>query len=465
MTQPLLQSSLSEKVTAATTNIDKRIAIALATVAALLLLLVNEAAYWQSKAAMDTLVARASSRITIERLIENVIIAESAQRDFVFSGNESLLGKVGKATAAVASTLADLEQDHATQEAFMAALSRARATIETRLARVGQGVALRRQGRVDEALALVQIVSSMELIQALDNELLAIEDEGRMQRRETVYTSLLIARIGAAAVIALGLLVLLAYMRHGRAVLKHETQVKQAEQTARIELQTEVALQTTELTALTRNLMVNREDERSRLARDLHDDLGALLTSAKLDVARLKTRMVKSAPDSLELLAHLVTTLNACVSLGRNIIENLRPSALENLGLVATLEILTGEFAKMSGIETLCELEPVALDASAELMVYRVVQEALTNITRYANASQVRVSLRAQGDQVLLSVSDNGGGFDTHSKSPAAYGLRGMRFRVEAEGGTLGIISSPGNGTRIVATLTLPLSKGAPELI
>ena len=441
-------------MTTITLKIETRIAIALAALAALLLLLVNEGAYWQSKSAMDTLIEKASSRTAIQRLTQNVINAESAQRDFVLSGKESLLRDVSKANSDVARSLAVLEQDHAGQTPFIAALTRARAKIETRLARVDQAVGLRREGRVDDALALVlPSDSAMALIQSLDDELLAIEDEGRTQRRETVYTSLLIARIGVAIVIALGLLVLLIYMRHSHTVRRHEIQIKQAEQTARVELQTEVALRTTELTDLTRNLMVNREDERSRLARDLHDDLGALLTSAKLDVARLKTRMVKSAPDSLELLAHLVTTLNACVALGRNIIENLRPSALENLGLAATLEILTTEFAKSSGIETRCEIEPVTLSASAELMVYRVVQEALTNISRYARASQVTVSLRAQGDQVQLGVSDNGCGFDTQDRPPSAYGLRGMRFRVEAEGGALSIVSSPNQGTQIVAML------------
>ena len=444
-------------MTSATLKFDKRIAIALATVAALLLLLVNEGAYWQSRAAMDSLIAQGSSRIAIQRLMENAISAEAAQRDFVLSGDERLLRDVGKANSAVAQSFALLAQDRGGQPSFMAALGRARANIETRLARVRQGVAMRRDGRVDDAVALVlQSDSSMELIQSLDNELLALEDEGRTQRRETVYTSILIARVGAMTVIALGLLVLLIYMRHTGAVRKHEIQIKEAEQIARTELQTEVTLRTTELTDLTRYLLVNREDERSRLARNLHDDLGALLTSAKLDVARIKTRMAKSAPESLDLLAHLVTTLNACVALGRNIIENLRPSALENLGLTATLEILTSEFSKTSGIETHCELEPVLLSASAELMVYRVVQEALTNVSRYAKASKVTVRLRAQGNEVQLGVSDNGSGFDTLAKPPSAYGLRGMRFRVEAEGGALSVISSPGHGTQIVATVTLP---------
>lgn len=447
----------------ANVGFDKRIAITLAVLAALLLVLVNEGAYWQSKGAMDTLVAKGSSRIAILKLTENLINAESSQRGYALTGQDSLLSDLAKAKSAMVQSFNELSVDHAEQPQYMDALGRARSKIEGRLALLNQGVALRSEGKVAEAIALVtKNDSTMELIQSLDNELLALEDEARIERHEVVYRSLLVARIGVALAIALGLATLLQFMRQARALRDYQNQLKAVEQTARADLQAEVALRTAELTDLTRYLLVNREDERSRLARNLHDDLGGLLTSAKLDVARIKTRMAKSAPDSLELLAHLVTSLNGCVALGRNIIENLRPSALDNLGLAATLEILTSEFGKTSGIETRCELEPVALSASAELMVYRVVQEALTNIARYAKASQVTVSLRENTHQMQLGVSDNGQGFDTLAKRSSAYGLLGMRFRVEAEGGTLSVVSSPGGGTRILASMKLAPAALAP---
>jgi signal transduction histidine kinase len=435
---------------------DKRMAIALAVLTALVLLIINEAAYWQSKTAMNKLVSMGSSRIAIQRMTENLINAESAQSRFALTGKESLLKDLGNANLAIAESFAQLTQDHAAQAPFMQALARARTKIEARLAQVSQSVALRREGKLDEAMALVmQNDSTMELIQSLDNELLALEDVSRAQRRETVYRSLLISRIGIAALIALGLAVLLLYMREARALRHQQERLKAIEQTKHSDLQAQVTVRTVELTALTRYLLVNREDERSRLARNLHDDLGGLLTSAKLDAARIKTRLVKSAPDSLDLLAHLVTTLNACVALGRNIIENLRPSALDNLGLVATLEILAREFGENSGVETVCELQPVTLTASAELMVYRVVQEALTNISKYAQARQVWITLSTQDTQMHITVRDNGCGFDTQLKPSSAYGLLGMRFRVEAQGGTLTVVSAPGAGTQIHVTLGL----------
>jgi signal transduction histidine kinase len=131
----------------------------------------------------------------------------------------------------------------------------------------------------------------------------------------------------------------------------------------------------------------------------------------------------------------------------------LRPSTLSNLGLVATLEILAREFTEQSGVAVLCDLAPVKLRPATELVVYRVVQEAITNISKYANAQQVWLDLRQVGDEMQVSVRDDGVGFDSTRQRGSAFGLLGMRFRVEAMGGALLLTSTPGQGTRLQVTL------------
>lgn len=263
---------------------------------------------------------------------------------------------------------------------------------------------------------------------------------------------LLLAALAAALLIVS--LVALKMVWRQRSTLKElQQELQRTVQVARDRLETEVLLRTAQLTELTHHLQTAREDERHRLARNLHDDLGALLTSAKLDAARIKPRLLDKAPEALDLLAHLVSTLNSGIALGRSIIEDLRPSALSNLGLVATLEILTREFAENSGLEVHCSLADVELQASAELMIYRMVQEATTNILKYAHASQVWVSLALDHGQVAVSVRDDGVGFDSRVRARSAYGLVGMRFRVEAEDGTLSLVSAPGQGTLISVKL------------
>ena len=187
-------------------------------------------------------------------------------------------------------------------------------------------------------------------------------------------------------------------------------------------------------------------------ASELHDELGSLLTAAKLDVARLKSRLTDS-PDATQRLQHLNDLLNSGIALKRRIIEDLRPSSLSNLGLVASLEILGREFAERSNIEIEMVLEPVVLDESNQLTVYRMVQESLTNISKYAQATEASIVMKNYANHVVVEVSDNGKGFDTQHARPSTHGLAGMRHRVEAAKGKLTISSTSGQGTRLSAVL------------
>lgn len=243
-----------------------------------------------------------------------------------------------------------------------------------------------------------------------------------------------------------------------------QTSVRQ--QATNRRLTTEVLLRTRQLTELTHHLQTAREDERARLARDLHDELGSLLTSAKLDAARLRSRLAAGiaaslpvAEDSLERLSHLTATLDSVVALKRRVIEDLRPSSLDHLGLAVTLQILAREFGTRAGVQVHLALAEVPLSPTAETTAYRIVQEAVNNISKYAQARNVWIELGRQGDCVCLAVRDDGLGFDAATPPARRYGLVGMRFRAEAERGRLRVHSAPGRGTRIV--LTLPLSGAA----
>ena len=150
------------------------------------------------------------------------------------------------------------------------------------------------------------------------------------------------------------------------------------------------------------------------------------------------------------------------IALKRRIIEDLRPSALGHLGLVVSLGILTREFAQRCGVAMHTDFDPVTLGESGELTVYRFVQEALTNIAKYAKAQRVDVSLKKTDDGVHVVVRDDGAGFDPDALKPSAHGLVGMRYRVEAEGGRLQLQSQPGRGTRISAWLPVPATPAGP---
>jgi signal transduction histidine kinase len=302
-------------------------------------------------------------------------------------------------------------------------------------------------------------VVTLEGLAAVRDPHVSVEDlrwhvaESRGELRHTLQLS----RIGVVVSSVVSLLALFLYLRQGLALEEHKQQAqRERERVVRIErdrLEVEVTRRTAELVQLTHHVQTAREDERSRLARDLHDELGALLTSAKLDAARIKMRLAGTAPEALERLANLVSTLNTGIALSRSIIENLRPSSLGHLGLLTTLENLAGEFRARSGVDVHLTLSPVSLAPAAELVLYRVVQEAITNVTKYAQAHQVWVSLREHDARVELSVRDDGVGFDAATASTSAYGLVGMRFRVEAEGGSMRVVSAPAQGTEIQVML------------
>jgi signal transduction histidine kinase len=204
-----------------------------------------------------------------------------------------------------------------------------------------------------------------------------------------------------------------------------------------------------------------REQERGDLARELHDELGALLTCAKLDVAGLKSCLNGASTETDQRLQHLGEMINRGIAFSRRVVEDLHPSSLANLGLTASLEILAREFGKNSGIEMATHLEEVDIDETAQLAVYRVVQESLNNASKYAKASEARIVLLDCGGEIVITVRDNGRGFDTAAVEMFSHGLAGMRHRVESCGGQFTVSSEPGRGTVISAVLPKRLGCGA----
>lgn len=434
----------------------QKIAVPLACAAALTMLVISESAYWQSVNRLDRLSVMAMTRSRIEGLQQSILDAETGQRGFLLTRRPEHLQPYDKALNDIDAALGFLVFYYGGEPEPEAMLGKLQTLTSAKLAQLAMTI---RDNTDSRALAIDGIALSdigreqMTAIRALASELVAYEDRRITAARADLYETLAQRRFGVGALTLLCLLALYLYLRQTAALKLQQLTLKQAVQAERDRLDIEVRRRTAQLTELTHHLQTAREDERQRLARNLHDELGALLTSAKLDAARIKSRLAGGAPEAQERLAHLVLTLNSSIALGRSIIEDLRPSTLSNLGLVATLEILAREFAETAGVEVTCSLAPVKLDAAAELMVYRLVQEAVTNISKYARAHQVWIELSERHGMVQASVRDDGIGFDTAAPHRSAYGLVGMRFRVEAAGGTLTVESTLGQGTRLQVTL------------
>jgi signal transduction histidine kinase len=420
-----------------------------AIVAAIAMVFISEVTYWKSVRSLNALTDTGTARTDIQSMVQNILSAQTAQRSFLLTERRAYLGPYEQALKDLETTFSHLQARHEKDPVATALLTQLRSVTDALLVQLALPI---QQHVAGQRLSLQgNDVVQMNTIRALGDQLLDLEHARGAASQNDVYDALMLNRVGVALLSGLSLLALSMYLRQSLALAHQQKSVQQLVQAERDRLELEASQRTAQLTELTNYLQTAREDERSRLARNLHDDLGALLTSAKLDAARIRSRLSSAGPvpESLALLAHLVATLNSGIELGRSIIEDLRPSALSNLGLVSTLEILVGEFATQSGVQTHCALEPVALEPDEELMVYRLVQEALTNITKHAHANKVWVTMAMKEGRVEVWVRDDGAGFDTQVKPTSAYGLVGMRFRVEAEGGELVVLSSPGQGTQI----------------
>jgi len=231
------------------------------------------------------------------------------------------------------------------------------------------------------------------------------------------------------------------------------------ETTERRQSQQELRDTLEQLRALSARLQTAREEERKRVARDLHDQIGQILTAARMDVDWVAKHI---AQDQTEVRARLESALNlvrdATQSLCK-ICTELRPGVLDDLGLGAAIEWQANEFTSRTGIQ--CKIsgptEDLALEADRSTAIFRIFQEALTNVARHAEAKVVRVSLAHRDGRVLLVVHDDGKGIlDSDLAAPkGSLGLLGMKERAQACGGELQIWGDPGKGTTVAVEIPL----------
>ncbi len=435
------------------------LSLPMALLAAMVLVGINEVGHMRSQDAVEQLAQGLTTRSDVNKLLQSMLDAETGQRGYLLTGNETYLEPYDKAVATVQKNLDSLRMQFMASPEDMQEFALLSRQISRKLAEMELSLRLRRQGNEDAWKFILHTdvgKEHMEAIRQHAQELIARSDKRLQQGREQIEQSLMLSRIGIATVTAIGLLAFYMYLRQTQAVQTVNLREQELLERERDRLEGLVRDRTATLSELANHLQQVREEERGHLARELHDELGALLTAAKLDVARLKSKIDATAPDVSERLKHLTETLNSGIALKRRIIEDLRPSSLSNLGLTAALEILTREYAERAGIDVETSLEPVQLPDAAQLTVYRMVQEALTNIGKYAKASKVLVSVHGYPTHVAVQVRDDGVGFDPGSVRPTSHGLAGMRHRVEAAGGRLTLTSRPGNGTLLSAVLPLP---------
>ena len=433
------------------------VSLPLAVLVALLLIVVNESGFQSSRTAMVQIDQAENTRASINKLLQKMLNAETGQRGFLLTGDEKYLEPYNAALADLNENLDELRSLTSTTPGELADFAMMSRNIARKLAEMDLTVRMRKNGQTDAwKFVLTTDVGKqqMDTIREQANKLGSVSIQKLEQGEAQINQSLQLSRIGIAIMALGGLLAFYRYLQQTQSLLDSGAREKDSLKRERDQLDSQVKERTANLAELATHLQNVREDERGHLARELHDELGALLTAAKLDVARLKSRLPPNLPEVLERLAHLTNILNSGIALKRRIVEDLRPSSLSHLGLVASLEILAREFEERSGLHITTDLEQVELSGSAQLTVYRLVQESLTNISKYAEATKITISLQNMESYITIEVHDNGNGFDISKVAATSHGLSGMRHRVEAGGGRLTVTSEKASGTSIHAVLT-----------
>jgi len=253
-----------------------------------------------------------------------------------------------------------------------------------------------------------------------------------------------------ATIVTVGVLV--ALQRLLRRYVAARAAAEKALRQANEQLNREVEERTSELTDLSRHLIRVAEEEKAKLARELHDTLGSSLTAISMDLNWVTRRLPEGRDDLRDRLQRALRMLTETVELKHQVIEGLRPSHLDNLGLTFAMRMHCKEFAQLTGMP--CVMDVVEdfddLDPALSIVLYRVVQEALTNVMKHAQARHVQVSLRREDGGLRLRIRDDGVGFAEGSITRrASHGLVGMRERVRQVGGSFSATNAEGGGVQL----------------
>lgn len=216
------------------------------------------------------------------------------------------------------------------------------------------------------------------------------------------------------------------------------------------------------LRAFTAHIESVREDERTRLAREVHDELGQALTGLKMDLSWLEKRFPKEPEEAAGRMKSMFRLVDATIQSVRRISSALRPQVLDDVGLIGTLKWQAREFQVRTGIRCKVDLpaEDLALDPAQSTAAFRILQEALANVARHAGATRVDISLRVDTDHFILKIVDNGRGVsEADLRNPKSLGLLGIRERAFLLGGKVDIEGKGGKGTMV--SLSIPHRSGA----
>jgi signal transduction histidine kinase len=390
-------------------------------------------------------------------LLALVIDAETAQRGFLLTERAEYLEPYLMALPQIDPKLARLRAATAGTPAVERNVNRLGELISERFSELDASLALYKQSGPRAALELMRTEFGRRSMDRIRTEVDAIQRELRadlIMRYQSWNQDVAFSRLGLAVIAALNVaLLVLVFVQARREIMRRELQRRSLVQQRRL-LEQQVQVRTAQLSELSSNLQRVQEAERAKLSRDIHDELGSILVSARMDISWVKRRVEQLDPGGADKLARAIRTLDEGVQVKRRIVEDLRPTLLDNLGLVAALTWHVRQACERGGLACHMDLpeEELELPSQISTALFRIVQEAITNVLRYAKARTVWVTLERTRVGLALIVRDDGVGLPAHvHNDKLSHGIVGMRQRVTSLGGDFRIGPATGGGTAVEA--------------
>lgn len=411
-----------------------------------------------------------SARVTDRLQYLNVVVtdAESSVRGYFLSGSDAYLGPWRAAPDEVNDALQELNKLLADSPSQQKNLTQLRNLLLRKMGLLRDAVNVYKDGGLTEIVKISEATdgkSIMDEVRLLVVIMVKEQNERLNARAATFYQEYqqtIAMGIGISAG-AIGTLLL--FYQLVRASYATRVEAERALQHANENLEQIVDARTEQLSVLSRHLISVSEVEKARLARELHDEMGANLTAISMHIMAVAAKLKYPQPELAATLDRARAVLTDTVELKRRIVEDLRPSLLDNLGLGAALDAYCKDFAATTGLA--CDVLITGdVDAAAPanaIAAFRIVQESLNNTAKYAQARNVTVCLEREDEVLTLEISDDGIGIDADAASkPKSHGLIGMRERALLLGGSLKVQRGVNNvGTSVIAEIPLGAAGGA----
>jgi signal transduction histidine kinase len=448
-------------------RVSRAIALALAFLMLVALVVIAEIGQSGQRQINRIISLSQQRQVLLAGLLTELSDAEAGQRGFLLANDEKYLQSYQAARDQVEPTLDQLANLFRDNDRLLVSVDQRdmvrhlRVLVGAKLGELAASLALNSSQGSEQALALVrtdlgsrtmsEIRDTVFKLRNMERDAISVALE-RAARLQLESRALMVGVV----LLNIALLILAAALWARQARRRAELTEQLA--TENEELERRVRRRTAELSALSSHLQQLSEKEKASLARELHDELGGLLIAVKMDVSWLQKRTSDSNPDIQSRFTRVIKVLDDGVDFKRRIVENLRPTLLDNIGLLPAIRWVTQETCARAGLGC-TEVYPdfdLRLIDDAAIMAFRLVQESLINIVKHARATEVRVEVAVRGEELVIEVEDNGGGIDAERREAlGSHGLATMRHRVRSFGGSFEIESPPQGGTRVRARLPL----------